>query len=144
MTTVSLLDDNEDVRSTVSRPGSTTSVGTANGKKALSDEKLRALDTARAHAIHARRVAAKHRLEQRLDDLRRQCAGLSDDHLARVAAALVHKEEVLREKQNTLTESLNRHLQALYQLMHSVKERVDAIERHQQRGQHGSHSGARL
>jgi len=131
---VLLVDDDRDNRSTVAASQAGSTISTASK---LSEAKLQALDAARAHAIHSRRVKAKARLEQRLDELRRLCSGLSDDHLARVAAHLVKLEEQGRERQNKLTETLNKNTRAIYEqtkathdLLRSVKTMLEAPSRH--------------
>eukprot|EP00966_Prymnesium_polylepis_P242024 5597267-Prymnesium_polylepis.1 len=54
-------------------------------------------------------------------------AGMSNDHIARVATHVLAQEEMLRGKQNQITESINENLQTLSDEVLHVRRTLDRI-----------------
>ena len=83
------------------------------GPKPISQKKADQLRDARTLALESRRRKQKERLEQKLTELRRVMAGISEDHLARVVTHILAQEETLRAKQNAVTSAINENLQTI-------------------------------
>lgn len=102
-------------------------ISIAIGPKQCSEKKKQQLAQARTLALDSRRRSQKDRLEAKLDELKRVMAGISDDHLARVATQMMAQEETLRGKQNQITQQINVNLQNIMNEVADLKQMLKRI-----------------
>ena len=105
----------------------TISVAIGPTAKQPTPAKLAQLADARKLALESRRAKQKQRLEIKLAELRRVMAGMSEDHMSRIATHMLAQEETLRGKQNELGLSINHNIQSFHDMMETQRRLLERI-----------------